>query len=109
MLPLLINEQQIFTFQFWFNGSLRYGMYYRNDLYCKLETFEIAQRPQVYQLGCRLANKNAAIVMTITENTCSLWGSLRAPLIKKILLRPDPVNLRKLLLQLPSDKTEDVV
>lgn len=87
MLPIVINEQQVFTFQFWFDDSLRYGMYYRSELYCKLETFAISQRPQAYQIGCKLANQGTSIVLTLTDSTCNLWGSLRDPTVKDILLR----------------------
>lgn len=86
MLPRVIDEDQIFIFKFWFNGNIRQGMYFQNELYCKLQTFDIQQRSHVYQLGCKLTKKNAQVVLTCTQETCSLWGSLRGSVIKEILL-----------------------
>jgi hypothetical protein len=86
-LPLVIDEEQIFSFKFWFDGTIHQGMYYQNELYCRLQTFQINQRSQVYQLGCKLAAKDILVALTCTETTCSLWGSLRADDIKNILSR----------------------
>jgi hypothetical protein len=91
-LPLVIDEEQIFSFKFWFDGTIHEGMYYRNDLYCKLQTFDIQERPLVYQLGCKLAKKEALIALTFTPTTCSLWGSLRSVGIKNILIKQKTLN-----------------
>ncbi len=88
MLPLVIPEKQIFSFEFWFDGSIRQGMYYRSELFCKLRSYDIEQRAYAYHLGCRLAQKEAFIVLTCTATTCSLWGSLRAPVVKEFLTNP---------------------
>lgn len=93
MLPLVIKEEQIFAFKFWFNGTIRNGMYYQNELFCRLETFDASKRPQVYQLGCKLAQKNVLVALSSSTQTCSLWGSLRSPMVKKILLNPAILNL----------------
>ncbi|PSB26491.1 hypothetical protein [Stenomitos frigidus] len=93
MLPLVINEEQIFAFNFWLNGSIRCGMHHESEFYCRLASFDIQKRPQVYQLGCKLAQQQTAIVLSSTADTCSLWGSLRDPSIKRILLAGDTSNL----------------
>jgi hypothetical protein len=101
--PLVINEEQIFTFNFWFNGSIRCGMYHQGELYCRLETFGIQRRPQVYQLACKLARQYATIVLTSSAMTCSLWISLRNPSVKRILLTADTSSLLDAMLQFQAD------
>ncbi len=59
----------------------------------KLKTFNIQQRPWVYQLGCKLGQEDALIIVSCSTNTCSLWGSLRAFIIKDILLNPATLQL----------------
>lgn len=68
-------------------------MYYRNELFCQLARFEIQKRPQVYQLGFKLAQQDALIILTCSTSTCSLWGSLRSPSVKNILLNATALQL----------------
>jgi hypothetical protein len=84
--PILINEEQVFSFKFWFDGNIHYGMFYQNELFFRLASFKPKQRPQVYQLGCKLARQNTLIALSCSETGCTLWGSLRSPLVKHILL-----------------------
>jgi hypothetical protein len=95
VLPLVIDEENVFIFEYWFDGTLRQGMYYHNELFSRVATFDIHQRPQVYQYGCKLTQRNALIVLTCTPSTCSLWGSLRSTVIKEILLDPTTSGLPK--------------
>lgn len=98
MLPLVTNEDQIFTFNFWFNGSVRRGMYHQGELYCRLESFAIQKRPQVYQLGCKLARQYTTIVLSSSATSCSLWISLRHPSTGRILLTADTSSLLEIML-----------
>ena len=93
MLPLVVKEESIFIFKFWFEGSICYGMHYQNELYCRLNTFAIQNRLHVYQLACRLMRDDVTTALSITADTCSLWGSLRSPLIKDILENPASLQL----------------
>jgi len=105
VLPLVVNEAQIFAFNFWFNGSIRCGMYYQGELYCRLESFEIQKRPQVYQLGCKLAQQQASIVLSCALETCSLWSSLRDPATKRMLLTVNATSLLDAMLSLQADES----
>jgi hypothetical protein len=96
VLPFLIDERQIFTFKFWFNGKIQNGMYYRNELFCQLGTFSIQNRSRVYQLGCKLAQRDALSAITCSTNSCRLWGSLRADLVKQLLADPSTLNFSSL-------------
>jgi hypothetical protein len=92
VLPQVISESQIFVFKFWFGDSIRYGMYHQGELFCRLGTYDVSKRPQVYQFACKLTQKQALTVITSNTYDCSLWGSLRSPLVKDLLLKPqDPV------------------
>lgn len=93
MLPLVADEEQIFAFKFWFNGVIQTGMYYRNELFCRLSTYDITARARVYHLGCRLAKQQVVVVLSSSTNTCSLWASLRDPAVKAMLVNPETLNL----------------
>lgn len=103
VLPLVINEDQIFAFNFWFNGSVRRGMYHQHELYCHLESFAIQKRPQVYQLGCKLAQQYRSIVLSSSATSCSLWISLRHPSTGYILLAADTSSLLERMLDPQAD------
>ena len=85
MSPLIIDEEQIFPFNFWFNGTIRCGMHHNGELYCRVESFPLQKRPLVYQLGCKLARQHMAIALSSSVTTCSLWGSLRDAPLKRVL------------------------
>jgi len=91
--PQVVDEEQIFTFKFWFNEVIHYGMYHRNELFCRLEVYDIQQRSLVYQIGCQLSQKdNTPIILSCATNTCSLWGSLRSDAVKELLLHPEHLH-----------------
>ncbi|MGI0488961.1 hypothetical protein ACN4EK_26425 [Pantanalinema rosaneae CENA516] len=68
-------------------------MYYHNELFCQLGCFHSRDRPQVYQVGSRLAQKGAVITITCSPTTCCLWGSLRADSVKQLLLNPTALQI----------------
>ena len=96
MLPLVIAESKIFIFKFWFEGETKEGMCYKNELFCRLQKFNIHDRVQVYHLGSRLANQEVLIAFTASAEDCSLWVSLRDPLAKELLLKANEMDLRKI-------------
>ncbi len=87
MPPEVIDEHSIFIFKFWLNDALRYGMYHQNELFCRLGLYPIEARARTYQLACKLSQQDAVMVVTCTSKTCSLWGSLRSPLVKQYLTK----------------------
>lgn len=108
MVPLVIDEAQLFTFNFWFNGNVRCGMHHGGELYCRLESFPRQKRPQVYQLGCKLASQHTAIVLSSSAAACSLWGSLRDPSIKRILSTTSTTSLLDAMLHSQTNASLDV-
>lgn len=107
MLPLVLNEEQIFTFSFWFNGSIRCGMQHQGQLYCHLESFPLHKRPQVYQLGCKLTQQHTEIVLSSSAAICSLWGNLRDPALKRILITADTTSLLNAMLYAQTNRPSD--
>lgn len=103
MLPLVIDERQVFTFKFWFNGKIQTGMSYYNELFCQLGTFSIQHRSRVYQLGCQLAQRGAFLAVTCSATSCCLWGSLRTDLVKQLLADPSGLRLPGLSNSQPQD------
>lgn len=95
MLPKIIDEQQIFTFNFWFDNQLRNGMSYQNELFCQIGVFDIQQKAQVYRLSCKLAHQGLNLVISYSKKQCRLWGGLRHDMVKQFLIDP-------LTLQLPA-------
>lgn len=93
MSPIVIDEETVFSFNFWLNDSIHYGMYYNNELFGRLACFDIQLRSQVYQLGCQLTQQKAFVVITCSATSCCLWGGLRTPLIKKLLLKDSTLQL----------------
>lgn len=52
-------------------------MYYRNELFYRLHAVPLDLRARLYHYACQLAQENQ-VVVTIAEDTCCLWVSLRS-------------------------------
>ncbi|MDB9518412.1 hypothetical protein PN466_15820 [Roseofilum reptotaenium CS-1145] len=100
MLPLVVKENTLFTFKFWLNDQIQEGMNYKQEMFCRLYTLRPQFRAQLYQFGCKLTYNGTRVVISITEQHCSLWVSLRDPIVKAVLI--DGLSL-----DLPSPLKED--
>lgn len=58
-------------------------MYYRNELFYRLHTVDIANRARLYHYACRLSQQSA-VVVTASDERCSIWVSLRSPNVSTI-------------------------
>jgi len=81
VLPPVIDEGSFFPFKFWFKNSIQDGMYYRSELYYRLQTVDAQQRSRLYRFACRLAQREA-VVVTASQHACSLWINLRSGLAR---------------------------
>ncbi|WP_205370370.1 MULTISPECIES: hypothetical protein [Thermoleptolyngbya] len=81
VLPPVIDEGNFFPFKFWFRDSIQDGMYYRSELYYRLQTVDAQQRSRLYHFACRLAQREA-VVVTANQRSCSLWINLRSSLAR---------------------------
>jgi hypothetical protein len=90
--PLVLDEEHVFIFKFWFADTIQNGMYYQNELFCQLMTVEAHQRSQLYQLSCKFA-QNGEFAVTCSKTDCRLWGSLRDDFVKELILSPSMLEL----------------
>lgn len=77
MLPKILEERRIQVFKFWFGGALQDGAHYHNELYYRALTVETNHRTRLYHLACKLSEKGGAVVVSLDDQQCSLWISLR--------------------------------
>ncbi|NJN87173.1 MAG: hypothetical protein HC881_13850 [Leptolyngbyaceae cyanobacterium SL_7_1] len=80
VIPPVINEATLSPFKFWFQTSIHDGMYYHNELFCRWCTVTATDRAQLFHYACQLIRQNA-VVITADEQQCSLWVSLRSPIV----------------------------
>jgi hypothetical protein len=90
VLPPVIEEGNAFPFKFWFNNSIQDGMYYRNELFYRLHTIGLEHRARLYHYACKLAHHDTVIVTT-TNDRCSIWVSLRSPSATALNMRNQPL------------------
>jgi len=100
VLPLVVKEKTLFTFKFWFNDQIQEGMNYQQEMFCRLYTVAHQFRAQLYQFGCKLTQNGTIVVISITDDHCSLWVSLRDPIVKSVFIEG-------LSLDLPSPPKEN--
>lgn len=86
MLPLVVKENTIFTFKFWFDDQIQEGMNYQQEMFCRLYTLAPQFRAQLYQFGCKLTQNGTVVVISIADKHCSLWVSLRDPIVRSVLI-----------------------
>lgn len=86
MLPEIVNEAKIHSFKFWFSDRIQEGMNYRGELFYRLHTADASERAKVFQTACRLSQRGASLVLTLSDEQCSLWGSLRSQSVAALAL-----------------------
>jgi hypothetical protein len=87
VLPVVLNEAQIFTFKFWFDGTLRTGMHCQNELFCQLAAVDVSDRPKLYRAGSKLAQQGVPVIISCSSEMCRLWGSLRSDKVRDLLIK----------------------
>lgn len=85
VLPIILSEQIVLPFKFWFNHSLQEGIHHQDELYCQLTSFPPSDRAKAYHLSCRLAQTGTIVLLTLSSQRCGLWVSLRSPLARSVL------------------------
>lgn len=86
MLPEIVDEAKIHSFKFWFCDRIQEGMNYRGELFYRLHTADASERARVFQTACRLSQRGASLVLTLSDERCSLWGSLRSQSVEALAL-----------------------
>jgi hypothetical protein len=78
VLPPVVDEASVFPFKFWLKDKIHEGMYYRSELFYRLYTADLSHRAKLYHHACKMSQQDD-IVVTTTQQTCSIWISLRSP------------------------------
>lgn len=87
MLPKVLPESRVQVFKFWFNGALQDGTHLYNELYYRALTVEADKRTRLYHLACKISEQRAEALVSIAEDQCSLWISLRSQMMAAQLLQ----------------------
>lgn len=103
MLPLVVDEQQVFTFKFWFGGQIQTGMHFQDELFCQIVSVDLSQRSRTYQQACKLAQQGIRLVITCTSEQCKVWGSLRNDTVKQLLINPNQSQSSYFAIEFPKD------
>lgn len=110
--PLVVKEELVNLFKFWFQETIQDGMLFRDELFRHLQSFNFVQRHRAYEIGYQLAEKGFKVVITCSGDTgittanrdhssqsqirYRVWVSLREPwhhLQPEQILHLDPVSL----------------
>jgi hypothetical protein len=78
MLPKVLPESKVQVFKFWFNGVLQDGTHYYNELYYRALSVNADQRTRLYHLACKFSEQKAEALVSVANDKCSLWISLRS-------------------------------
>lgn len=86
MLPIVICEESVRLFKFYYDDSIRQGMCRGSQLYALLQIFDAKQRSLAYELGCRLANRGHEVAITVSSQDYKVWVEVRSSVNLKSLL-----------------------
>lgn len=75
--PVVLAEVNTAQFVFYFQGQLRTGMRYRQELYSLVGRTGIELRHQAHRAAMEMGLKGIPVVMTISDRHCSLWVNLK--------------------------------
>ncbi|WP_075598529.1 hypothetical protein [Leptolyngbya sp. 'hensonii'] len=79
MTPVILDEQLVHRFNFYFEGNIRQGMRHGCRLYGLVEQFNSRHRLNAYQLACELAEQGLPIVVTVSGSSYRVWLGLDSP------------------------------
>jgi hypothetical protein len=101
---MLLAEQLVEPFNFYFGGAVRQGIRHGSELYGLTHEFNLRTRSKAYQTACELMNQTTAVIMTASETRYAIWVNLRSPLYSNLVLtRVDSVEV---LTHLPTQRQD---
>lgn len=71
-LPKLLKENQIRSFSYYWEGTIRSGMSAQGRLYALLDCFPAEARLSAFEQGCRLAEKYD-VVLTVSQSEPAVY------------------------------------
>jgi hypothetical protein len=85
MMPPIISESKIMTFNFFAEGGLRDGMSIKTKMYGKIASAVMGDRPYLYQMAIALSEQKIPCIITTSSEYYSLWVLLRSPVYNAYL------------------------
>jgi hypothetical protein len=79
VLPVVLNEQQISPFKFYWEQTVREGMMYAAEIYGVAYELGSGHRLHAYQLACELMAQGWSAVVTVSQSRYLVWLSVRSP------------------------------
>lgn len=76
-LPLVIHEQQVTLFKFWFDGTLCDGLRFRNELFRRIYQLDECYRDRVYALSYALTERNIPVIILYSNRAYTVWVNLK--------------------------------
>lgn len=77
MLPSVIPEALIAAFKYWQEG-VKVGMFYNNELFTQVKTYNLADRLAAYEDACELSDQGIQVCVTVSDREYCLWQSLKS-------------------------------
>lgn len=93
MLPVVLSEHVVNLFKFYMDGSIREGMWYNNELYGLARELSDSHRLKGYQIACELAEQEAPVVVTASDDRYAIWIGLRAPAYRQLSIASGQVPI----------------
>jgi hypothetical protein len=78
MMPVVVKQDSVQTFNFYSNGVVQQGMVCENKLYKLVSLFEPVDCPVAYALGWSLGNSGSPAVITLADEKYGVWVDLRS-------------------------------
>lgn len=86
MPPMVVSEEQVRIFNYYYAGQLCQGMMCQNRLYRLISSFRLEERPKAYALGYKLNKKSTCTIITQARDRWDVWQDLRSGLVEEALL-----------------------
>lgn len=84
-IPIILREEEVSIFRFYFSGRVRDAIRLNTDLYGLVHQFPATQRLYVYQLAWVLSAQGVPLRLTTSPIRCGVWVDLRSPAYAAIL------------------------
>jgi hypothetical protein len=80
-----VKKDQVMAFKFWFNGAIREGLFYQNQLFFQFQRFKLHQQSLAYALSSQLWQKDIQSIVILSCQDCTLWIDFKAHNVQELL------------------------
>lgn len=78
MLPLIVYEDAVRLFSFYYEGYVHQGISHEQKLYRLIHCTGIDSRLEAYEAGLRLSNQGIKILITVSDRCYRVWAEIRS-------------------------------